>query len=140
MGQAMLVSRGLIVAAAVLASQTAEAQQPTILTLACRGTITVGVLPSEVSMGIIVNFDKRAVQGFDVPRGYNHPVLITGLDDLKVSFGGSTIDRGIQDDLSGSIDRVTGDVAATEHAMDLKSRDFIDTVYALRCKTTQRMF
>jgi hypothetical protein len=62
----MLVSRWVIVAAAILASQTAEAQT---LTLACKGAWSGGgPKPVPASIGIVVNLTTRTVQvGIGVP-------------------------------------------------------------------------
>ena len=57
---------------------TAQAADTT-LTLACQGTATSGVedaKPEPVSMGIIVNFTKRTVQGFGHPGLIDYPVQI----------------------------------------------------------------
>src|SRR5262249_35061520 len=103
------VVRGLVRLAAVLltlsatpAAVTAQAAEPETLTLACKGTITEIVdsaklsddKPEPVSMGIVVNFANRTVQGFQPPRGNllveeYYPVKITGWDDVTVSFEGS---------------------------------------------------
>lgn len=62
---------------------TAQAADST-LTLACQGTATSGTGdPEPISMGIIVNFTNRTVEGF----GY--PVKITDVSEVTVTFGGS---------------------------------------------------
>jgi hypothetical protein len=69
--------------------------------LVCKGTqtdySTIGSLsdaqePYPVSMGIIVNFTNRTVQGFNSP-GLDFPVKITFIDDVNISFAGSGTDR-----------------------------------------------
>jgi hypothetical protein len=89
-GQAILVSRWLIVTAVILASQTVEAQQPTTLTLACKGTTTRHNTDGDedaqpISMGIIVNFTDRTVQGFGPPNGmFDEPLKIGWTNDTKI--------------------------------------------------------
>jgi hypothetical protein len=43
--------------------------------------------PEAISMGIIVNFTARTVQGFGFPG--DDPVKITAWDDVTVAFSGS---------------------------------------------------
>jgi hypothetical protein len=122
---------------------TAQAQQAT-LTLACKGTTTDSWDPhtkQPISMGIIVNFTERTVQGFGHPGGLlDFPVMITGANDVTVTFSGHH-QVGSLDSISGSIDRVTGDVEATFKMSDPKAGTTISrTTYALQCKPTQRMF
>jgi hypothetical protein len=63
---------------AMVGSPTAQAAD-SILTLACQGTTTSGSeeKPQPISMGIIVNFTKRTVQGFGHPGWIDYPVQIT---------------------------------------------------------------
>jgi hypothetical protein len=70
----------------LVALSSAQATDAT-LTLACKGTTSSGVenaKPEPVSMGIIVNFMKRTVQGFGI-----YPVKITAWNDVTVVFEGS---------------------------------------------------
>jgi hypothetical protein len=127
-------------AATVLAvagfSMSAQAQQGT-LTLACKGTTLLAMedaKPEPTSMGIIVNFVARTVQGFGSPTFMDYPVKITGINDVIVEFGGSA-------SIHGSIDRVTGDVEATSTVTATKTQKTItSTNYSLKCRPTQRMF
>jgi hypothetical protein len=76
----------------VVTSMTAQAAVPETLTLACQGTTTSGLedaKPQPVSMGIIVNFTNRTVQGFGDPNFMDYPVKITAWNDVTVAFGGS---------------------------------------------------
>ena len=63
----------------------------TVLTLACQGTTkdtTVeGAKPEPVSMGIVVNFTDRTVQGFGLSAVL--PLKVTEVDDVSVTFSGS---------------------------------------------------
>jgi hypothetical protein len=73
-------------------SMTAQAAEPQTLTLACKGTATSGVedaKPEPVSMGIIVNFTNRTVQGFGTPGMLDYPIKITAWNDVTVVFAGS---------------------------------------------------
>jgi len=121
---------------------TAEEQQ-TALTLACKGTTTAPLMPDEkpqpVSMGIIVNFTARTVQGFVSP-GFEFPVKITAANDVTIEFSGSQQPPSSVHRIFGSIDRVTGDVEATSSITDPKTNNFVSqTAYTLHCRPTQRM-
>ena len=100
-------------------STTVQAADQT-LTLACQGTVTDAVQtdakPEPVSMGIIVNFTARTVQGFGSPGYKDFPVKITGMNDVTLVFSGSdpkTPTQVTDWGSNGSIDRVTGDVEAS---------------------------
>jgi len=120
---------------------TAQAADPT-LTLACNGTTTAGyegAKPEPLSMGIIVNFTNRTVQGFGSPGVVDYPVKITAWNEVTVSFYGSDEKMGLR--TRGAIDRVTGDVDATSMAYDPKNGKIVSQdVYALKCRPAQRMF
>lgn len=96
------------------------------------------MLTTQVSAGIIVNFADRTVAFGGYPEAGNFPTIkIIGISEVAVFFfGGSEPGRYIR----GSIDRVTGDVEATSEAADTENRITISTLYALKCKPTQRMF
>src|SRR5262245_8497076 len=103
----------VVLAAMVAAlSMTAHAADTT-LTLACKGTTTAGyqdAKPEPVSMGIIVNFTNRTVQGFNDPSFFDYPVKITAWNDVSVVFAGSSEALKVSTlSTRGSIDRVTGD-------------------------------
>src|SRR5262245_2969081 len=94
---------------------TAQGADPT-LTLACQGTATAGIedaKPEPVSMGVIVNFTKNTVQGFGDPGFIDYPVKITGINDVIVSFRCTQELGPTFSSITGSIDRVTGDLNAT---------------------------
>ena len=124
---------------------TVAQAQPGALTLACKGTTTVTTMPDAkpepVSMGIIVNFTTRTVQGFGYPGLLDYPVKVTGANDVMVVFKGSHDDGSSVSSTTGSIDRVTGDVEATASLIAKKTFTTItSTSYALQCKPAQRMF
>jgi len=114
----------LVVVLALSFSATAQAQ-PATLILACKGTTTAPLMPDEkpqpISMGIIVNFSARTVQGFVSPQGFEFPVMITAANDVMVAFSGQQQLPSSVHSIFGSIDRVTGDVEATSSIADPKS-------------------
>ena len=81
----------VIVAAIILTSPAALAQQAGLTSLACKGTKTTSIFyPTKkeekepISMGIIVDFNAGTVQGFS----YNYPVMIEHADEAKIQFSG----------------------------------------------------
>ena len=121
---------------------TAQAQ-PATLTLACKGTATEysdnPEAPQPISMGIIVNLTDRTVQGFEWPFDLR-PLKIGYVNDVTVRFGGEE-ETGLRHSITGSINRVTGDVEATWSFIDQKAGKIEPRItYALQCRPTQRMF
>ena len=110
-------------AGALLLLGTAQAQ-PATLTLACKGTTTESLEPDAkkypVSMGIVVNFTDRTVQGFYLLELLEIPVKITAANKL-VAFGGQRKSPSKLTSIHGSIDRVTGDLAATLAVSEAKT-------------------
>jgi hypothetical protein len=130
----------LLIATVVFANANAQAQQAT-LTLACNGTFSgQEEKPEPISMGIIVNFTARTVQGFNSPGYGSYPVMINGENDVTISFYGSRQSGDVEDSVSGSIDRVTGDVWAENRTFNVKSGNGFTTTYTLKCKPAQRLF
>jgi hypothetical protein len=132
-----------VIALAVMLVGLPTAQADETLTLACKGTTTAGyegAKPEPLSMGIIVNFTNRTVQGFGSPGVVDYPVKITAWNEVTVSFYGSDEKMGLT--TRGAIDRVTGDVDATSMAYDHpKSGKVVSQdVYTLKCRPAQRMF
>jgi hypothetical protein len=130
-------------------STAAQAVENGTLTLACNGTTVSGVpdaKPEPSSMSLIFNFTAGMVQGFGVPGLQDPPVRITGINDVTVAFGGATRASaralGLSDwSLIGTIDRVSGDVEASEMATDAKTgKTIYSTSYSLKCRPMQRMF
>jgi hypothetical protein len=130
----------------VALSMTAQAAD-TSLTLVCKGTEAVIIKEGPepvgvpISMGIIVNFTNRTVQGFGGLVDF--PVKITDMNEVTVSFYGekpkgpnAVIDWSIH----GTIDRVTGDVEYTDAVMSLQTSTVTTTQYSLKCRPAQRMF
>jgi hypothetical protein len=87
-----------VMLAGLLTAQAAD----TTLTLACQGTVAETMMgeenkPEPISMGIILNFTSRTVQGFGTP------VKITAWDDVIVKF--SEDNRSSEATFIGSIPR-----------------------------------
>jgi len=125
------------------ALSAASAPADTVLTLACQGTTTSGSeeKPDKVSMGIIVNFTKRTVQGFGSPGLIDYPVQITAWNDVTVAFSGSHVFANQNLSIRGTIDRVTGDVEATDLSTDTTTHKIVSSLtYTLKCRPAQRMF
>jgi hypothetical protein len=125
-----IIALTAMVAGPSMTAQPADA----MLTLARQGTGTSGTedsKPEPISMGIIVNFTARTVTGFTYP-GADFPMTITMFDDVHILFSGSN--KSGNWTILGSIDRVTGDVAATS------TRSRLSTSYELKCRPAQRMF
>jgi hypothetical protein len=127
-------------------SMTVQAADET-LTLACQGTATDISMPrgstditipagkpEPTSMGIIINFTARTVAGLDFP------IKITSSDEAMVFFKGSDDTERTIRRISGSIDRVTGDMKAVSIKMDKNTFISLDVAYALKCRPAQRMF
>jgi len=139
----MLRRCSCVIALAVMLVGLPPAQAAdTTLTLACRGTTTDTIVdkPEPVSMGIIVNFTKRTVQGFGDPELGEYPVKITAWNDVTVSFSGGEDRKGAQTSILGSIDRVTGAVEATSMLINAKGEVTYSLKYSLKCRPAQRMF
>jgi hypothetical protein len=119
-------------------SMTAQAANET-LTLACQGTATditrpVDGKPEPTSMGIIINFTARTVAGLD------YPLKITSSDETTVFFEGRDDTELTIRIISGSIDRVTGDMKAVSTKMDKNTVISLNVAYFLKCRPAQRMF
>src|SRR5262249_26859265 len=90
-------SHGIALAVMLWGLPTGQATDTT-LTLACEGTTSGTTMedakpedakPERVSMGIIVNFTSRTVQGFGLPGVQDYPVKIIGWNDVTITFEGS---------------------------------------------------
>jgi hypothetical protein len=99
-----VIALNTMVAALTMTAQAAD----TILTLACQGTTTItteeDAKPEPISMGIIINFATRMVQGFGGdPSLGEYPVTITGMNDVTVAFGGFQNNPTSELSITGSI-------------------------------------
>jgi hypothetical protein len=99
----------------MVAGPTAQAADAT-LTLACKGTATIradsplAYKPHPLSMGLIVNFASRTVDGTARQRPYifDDQLQIAEWNEVTVIFRGFSQFLGMN--ISGSMDRMTGDV------------------------------
>jgi hypothetical protein len=145
----MLRTSSRIIALTVMVAglpMTVQAADET-LTMACQGTVTDISMPrgstditipagkpEPASVGIIINFTARTVAGLDFP------LKITSFDETAVLFEGSDDTELTFRRISGSIDRVTGDMKAVSIKMNKKTFISLDVAYALKCRPAQRMF
>jgi hypothetical protein len=125
-----------------LAREDREVRMVGTLTLACEGTVTVSTFrsnrptineaPEPISMGIILNLTDRTVSGLG-----STPVTIDSIEGVDIQFSGSN--EKIDNSVSGSTNRVTGDTEITTMAVSkvLGTRSYR---YSLKCKPTKRMF
>jgi len=140
----MLRACSRVIAAIAMAAvlSTARAAEPETLTLACQGLETWQGLffsadpPNPSSMSIIVNFAAGTVSGFGPIS-----VKIDRVSEQLVSFVGHNNSDEITWTVSGSIDRVTGDVEATSTMLNNKTGNLMgETRYSLKCTPAQRKF
>lgn len=127
-----------------LSFTTGAQAQPNMLTLACKGTTTLTSVPDAkpepVSMGLIVNWTTRTVQGFSSPD-WDIPANVKAVNDVIIAFGGQQEIFGGLSIFMGTIDRVTGDVDATSTVYEQKTYKVVtQTTWALKCRPAQRMF
>jgi hypothetical protein len=124
---------------AFLGLTTVQAAEPTVtLTLACQGTVTDNIEPDAkqpISMGIVLNFTTRTVQGF--PHFGN--AEITKVDDGHIVFVASYDGNNVEWGFVGTIDRVTGDLKAHWMLMNMETGNSRIVAYSLKCQPTQRM-
>jgi hypothetical protein len=119
------IALGIIIAAA----------EPTgTLTLACDGTTRDKENwkpPAQpISLAIVVDFAGRKMHGLSYPK----PIEINDSEEATVYF--RDYDRDLQTEVSGSLDRVTGDLHATI-SWDIGTSSSSWTIYLLKCKPTQ---
>ena len=82
-----------------------------------------------------------AIGALERPGFGDVAVKTTGINDVIVGFDGSNQLYGSNSSISGTIDRVTGDVDATQAMTDAKTGKTISsTRYLLKCRPTQGMF
>ena len=129
----------IIASAAIIADLTiaAQAAAPETLTLTCKGTAAIRAdfpKPYPLSMDLVVDFTTRTVQGTARQRPYvfDDQLQITEWNEVTVIFRGFS--QFLGKNVSGSIDRMTGDVGM----LATSKTEAID--YSLKCTPTQRMF
>ena len=82
--------------------------------------------------GIIVNFTDRTIKGLRPP---GDEIKLTYVNEMSIGLN-STV--GGSWTFSGSIDRVTGELQATE-TQKLSQSETLTAYILLKCKPTQRM-
>jgi hypothetical protein len=117
---------------------TAQAAEPATLTLVCQGTETdkggAGSSSEQINIGIIVDFQKKAVLGLS---GDSEPVPITSISETTISFAAN--ETGWV--MTGTLDRVTGALVASSITFEPSTRKTMLSVSLdLKCRPTQRMF
>jgi len=135
-----------ILLALALSLSACEAAEPTgTLTLACQGTAQMTSDTGEFydtgsfTMGLVVNLTTRTVHGFREQferEGSEAQLKITEVKEAILVLHGQMYRNPIMD-ISGFMDRMTGDmtVTATQRPPVVFSK-----TYTLKCKPTQRMF
>ena len=94
---------------------TAQAADAT-LSLACKGTATIRAAPPleykphPISTGLLINFTSRTVRGTERqgPYLFDDQLQITEWNEVTVIFRGFS--QFLRMNISGSMDRMTGDV------------------------------
>jgi hypothetical protein len=129
----------IIASAAIIADLTiaAQAAAPATLTLTCKGTAAIRAdfpKPYPLSMDLVIDFTTRTVQGTARQRPYvfDDQLQITEWNEVTVIFRGFS--QFLGKNISGSMDRVTGDVGM----LATSKTEAID--YSLKCTPSQRMF
>ena len=120
----------------------AHAEESLIMTLVCSGTATDTTKSDSkaepFSMGMIVNFRARSIAGFTYPSADAFPVKITAFNDVTIAFSGSNKHGSWI--ISGSLDRVTGDLEATSVVVNETTHNIVSgTGYLLKCRRAKRM-
>src|SRR5262249_1180096 len=101
----------------------------TTMMLVCEGTVTViskaDAKPTPASVSLAVNLTNRTAHGFI------EPAKMTAVDDTSIIFSNSDEQGLPQKSVTGSLDRVTGNLWALVYE---------SWVYELKCRPAQRMF
>lgn len=113
------------------------------LTLACSGTTTEWPAnnPQPISMGLLLRTDG-VLQGLTLPGALDVPLKITASNDTTFTFGGRSASiPSTEISITGSLDRITGDLSATEIFFNTNSQKIVTRdEYQLKCTPTQRLF
>jgi hypothetical protein len=119
----------------IIALSGLRAAETATLTLSCDGTIK-NMLSSEdkpetiTKMGFLINLPDQTVMGFA------HPARVKKVDAVSVGFGGKAGNWYVE----GTIDRITGSIAATEQMIDAAGKMFFGHSWDLNCTPTKRAF
>jgi hypothetical protein len=121
---------------AVLLPEYGVQAETAVLTLSCDGTATSLSLDGDnkpervANMGLLLNFPESTVTGFA------HVARVDMIGEVYVDFSGKYGNWSV----FGSIDRITGSVAATTATRDSKDRLIEQHQWKLICKPTKRLF
>ena len=141
--QAVLVFLGL--------SSPAPAAEPSkpLVILACKGTEAMQIPTDErpgdtkISLGLVLDFEKQIVIGFERIRLSDFPVKLGRQDETAIHFygGGKTISETARMSLHGELDRITGDLSFVWSLSDKMGKDIESYVYDLQCRPQkERLF
>jgi hypothetical protein len=148
------VTRTLIVLSAlltVICLSLAQAEEPTVVTLSCDGTLTRRLWtngkperwedPERIQkIGLVVNLIERTVSF----AGY--VARIGDANAAQIAFGGKQIGpeaKGQDVVIGGEIDRITGHMdARTTHSSQDKTLGYsaVESRYEMLCQATNRVF
>ena len=123
-----------------------EPPNPPVM-LACKGTeamqIPIDERPGDtkISLGLILDFQKQIVIGFERTGRVDFPVKLGYQDETRIRFagGGKTIHEGGYMILRGEFDRITGNLSAVWDLSEekvFKSQE--SYVYDLQCRPQQQ--
>jgi hypothetical protein len=128
----------IIALAAIIASPTAQAADTTLM-LACKGTANMSNFgdTGPVSMGLVVNLTTHTVHGFRDQFDKDGSEAQLKIAEVKEAILVLRGQMGSMIDLSGFMDRLTGDmtVMATQRPPVVFTK-----TYSLKCTPAQRMF
>jgi hypothetical protein len=127
----LLALAGLLVA-------TVQAAEPETVTLACEGTATdmmrADAARSPKSMDIAINFTTGAVHIPSV-SGLSIGIIRDASDELTIIFSG--LSAGSGQAFTGHVNRVTGDMMATDSKRDWRTGKILSAMgYSMKCKPT----
>jgi hypothetical protein len=96
--------------------------------------------PDPISIGIIVNLTNQTVT--NLHDQMQPPLEIQSVNETSITFGmlSSHKDGLHSRSASGRIDRVTGDVQATQALTNDGWESTSATIFSLKCRPAQRMF
>ena len=134
---AMKATAATLLALAGLSIATLRAAEPTeTLTLACRGERIWWGAPNtdpvkeQVSMGIIVNFTARTVNGLG--SDWRDAIPIHTITDTAITFFAERQNDSVEGSIIVTIDRITGDVDAGINTSGSSGK--VSILYSLKCE------
>jgi hypothetical protein len=121
-----------VLLALLLTAGQRAAAEPKVITLSCDGTVHDTKDEPLQKMGVVVNLDERTVSfgGYVVPS--------VNVDAAYITFDYNKKQSGFESQISGDVDRVTGDM----HAQAITFNDeklLSGTNYLVHCETTRRV-